>query len=599
MKEKQKRFLFRNIRFQGKMLLIYIIGGIVPFIGVCSYTNYEVNRLVLDKTKKKESNELRLISKSLKKSITIAERVGQVIYVNQELRNILSKEYKDRQTAKRDIENQEFIQDTMRDFDEIIEDITIYTSNTSIASVAPFDYLATSNKWYQETISEGGKPYWYVDYDKANKEKGIQMARAIFDGKGSLLGIEVVRINLAGVREALKEKNESSVLEFNDDDTIYRNDEIEHYGKIKEKLKNKSGTRGMVTAESGVQKYLVFYDRVLPQGTGRFMAILSIVDENAMYAPTNRITLVGYIIVGIAILFSISLIFLVSESYGGRLKKLLRQMHFVANGKYDDVEPIEGNDEIAEIYLELEKMMGDIQELLAAAVEEKVQKEKLHTRQKEVEFKMLASQINPHFLYNTLETIRMKARMNHQDEIEELVKMLAKIMRRNIRVRGQMVSLESEIELIENYLKIQSYRFGDRIRSEVVVEKAVNRDVMVMPLIIQPFVENAFVHGLEAVAENGVLQIHIYKEENEIFITVKDNGAGMNYYELANLRYYLNQQETAGNQPPIGIGVSNVNQRLKMKYGEQYGVKIDSQPGEGTIITIHFPEKDNFYGKNV
>lgn len=122
-------------------------------------------------------------------------------------------------------------------------------------------------------------------------------------------------------------------------------------------------------------------------------------------------------------------------------------------------------------------------------VEEKVQKEKMHTRQKEVEFKMLASQINPHFLYNTLETIRMKARVNHQPEIEDLVKMLAKIMRRNIQVSHKLVSLQSEIELIDNYMRIQDYRFGDRIHSEIVVDDDVDMTQEVMPLIIQPFVE--------------------------------------------------------------------------------------------------------------
>lgn len=100
-----------------------------------------------------------------------------------------------------------------------------------------------------------------------------------------------------------------------------------------------------------------------------------------------------------------------------------------------------GNDEIGEIYARLGTMMDDIQDLTESMVEEKVQKEKMHTRQKEVEFKMLASQINPHFLYNTLETIRMKARVNHQPEIEDLVKMLAKIMRRNIQVSHKLVSL--------------------------------------------------------------------------------------------------------------------------------------------------------------
>ena len=147
---------------------------------------------------------------------------------------------------------------------------------------------------------------------------------------------------------------------------------------------------------------------------------------------------------------------------------------------------------------DLEQMMQDIQKLTTKVVDEQVQKEKLHTKQKEVEFKMLASQINPHFLYNTLETIRMKAKINKEPEIEELVKKLAKIMRRNIQVGDQMVSLQSEITLIEDYLVIQNYRFGDRIHSKVIVDDNVDTSIMVIPLIMQPFVENAFAHGLES-----------------------------------------------------------------------------------------------------
>ena len=99
-------------------------------------------------------------------------------------------------------------------------------------------------------------------------------------------------------------------------------------------------------------------------------------------------------------------------------------MHLVANGEYEAVEPIEGMDEVGQIYQELERMVGDIKGLTNRISDEKVQKEKFHTKQKEAEFKMLASQINPHFLYNTLETIRMKAKINQEPEIEELVKML-------------------------------------------------------------------------------------------------------------------------------------------------------------------------------
>lgn len=261
-------------------------------------------------------------------------------------------------------------------------------------------------------------------------------------------------------------------------------------------------------------------------------------------------------------------------------------MFLVANGRYEAVEPIVGNDEIAEIYQEVEKMMEDIQELTTNIVQEKVQKEKLHTRQKEVEFKMLASQINPHFLYNTLETIRMKARVNGQKEIEDLVKMLAKILRRNIQVSNQMVSLQSEIELTENYLKIQEYRFGDRITSRVNVDSEVDLEMKVMPLIIQPFVENAFVHGLEALSRQGELIVEVTKNETDVIIYVRDNGVGMPYYRLGDLRHTLNSGENADQSH---IGISNVNQRLRIQYGDQYGVRIDSSEAEGTTVEIHIP----------
>lgn len=130
-------------------------------------------------------------------------------------------------------------------------------------------------------------------------------------------------------------------------------------------------------------------------------------------------------------------------------------------------------------------MIDSIQELMNNVIKERVQKEQVNARQKEVEFKMLASQINPHFLYNTLETIRMQARIHNQPDIEELAKMLAKIMRRNIQVSNTLQPLKSELKLVEYYLKIQDYRFHDRIHYRIETEGDIE-PLKVMPLLIQP-----------------------------------------------------------------------------------------------------------------
>ena len=328
------------------------------------------------------------------------------------------------------------------------------------------------------------------------------------------------------------------------------------------------------------------YERIFPDGTGTYYTLVSLQNYQEIMGKINTISLKSYAPVLLGLVISVLMIVIFSAIFGDRLQDLRKQMHLVATGRYNEVKPIDGMDEIAEIYQELEQMMSDIQNLMAHVVEEKVQKEKIHTRQKEVEFKMLASQINPHFMYNTLETIRMKARVNNEPEIEELVKMLAKIMRRNIQVKDQMVTLKSEVELIENYLKIQEYRFGDRIQSEVIIDDGIDLQTKTMPLIIQPFVENAYVHGLEAMTDGGRLVIHISQNEKDIVITICDNGVGMNYYRLGKLRRALHRGE---NLDETHIGINNVNQRLKLQYGEEYGIQIKSEENKGTSVEIPIP----------
>ena len=135
-------------------------------------------------------------------------------------------------------------------------------------------------------------------------------------------------------------------------------------------------------------------------------------------------------------------------------------------------------------------------------------------------------------------------------------------------------------------MKIQDYRFGDRIHSEIAVDDDVDMTQEVMPLIIQPFVENAFIHGLENKPKDGRLEVKVSQDEKNIIIEVIDNGTGMNYYQLGELRHSLTQTDGSGGH----IGISNVNQRLIMQYGKEYAVKVDSRLNEGTVVTIRIPK---------
>lgn len=285
------------------------------------------------------------------------------------------------------------------------------------------------------------------------------------------------------------------------------------------------------------------------------------------------------------IILSIIIINRFTKYFIKRLNAFKIEMHKAAEGDFTSLDKIEGEDEISELYHDLNTMINNIQHLITAVYEEQVQKEKLNSRQKEVEFKMLASQINPHFIYNTLEAIRMKARCSKELEIEELVKMLAKIMRRNIQAGDTLVTLKSEVDLVEYYLKIQQYRFGERI-SYCIVLKGKIENLKIMPLIIQPVVENAIVHGLEAKLGKGEIRIVIEHTER-LKIHVIDNGIGMSIVKLEEIKGCLNDFDILDHSH---IGLSNVNQRIKLLYGNEYGIYLESKENEGTTVIIELPK---------
>jgi two-component system sensor histidine kinase YesM len=158
-------------------------------------------------------------------------------------------------------------------------------------------------------------------------------------------------------------------------------------------------------------------------------------------------------------------------------------------------------------------------------------------------------------------------------------------MRRNIEVGDKLVTLQSEIDLVEYYLKIQKYRFGDKITYGIEIRCDINK-YKIMPLIIQPIVENAFVHGLESKEGSGEICILIEEQEN-LIIHVQDNGVGIEGAILYKIRENLSNDEELDR---TSIGLSNVNQRIKLLYGERYGIIISSTKDIGTCVDIILPK---------
>lgn len=258
---------------------------------------------------------------------------------------------------------------------------------------------------------------------------------------------------------------------------------------------------------------------------------------------------------------------------------------------------------------ELEKMAArvpyieEIKNLIDRYAAQRTRENSAQIFDKQTELTALQSQINPHFLYNTLESIRGQALMDDNTEIARMVEALAAFFRYSISRKGNLVTLRDELANIDNYMMIQRYRFNNRFSMEIIIddEDQVAYDFLIPRLIIQPVVENAIFHGLEEKLEGGKVIIEVIVTEQNLIITISDNGKGIEREKLKMLNTRIRsrdiQLEDGGNnnQRNTGIALPNIHKRIQLLFGEEYGVNIYSTVGQGTDVEITIPAN---YGRD-
>lgn len=317
---------------------------------------------------------------------------------------------------------------------------------------------------------------------------------------------------------------------------------------------------------------------------GNSFQIILLLPGSYVNYDVNRLSVIygGYC--ALMIILSMLIIILFTSIFSRRIKLLSSKMHRVAKGDFD-IDIIDtGNDEISDLYSDLRQMIGDMKRLIDESYRTRLENETFRFNQMEAEFKALASQINPHFLYNTLETIRMKAYCNNDKETAGLVKKLGKFMRRCLEFKDGEVTIKSELEFTDSYLELQSARFGDRVSYSIYSE--VDKDWLILPLLIQPIVENAFVHGIEGCKEKGRIDISVRYSGFFVMVDVRDNGGGIPPEKLLTLEEKLKISDTSSGK---SIGLTNVHKRIRLYYGEEYGMSIQSRQGVGTTIRLRLP----------
>lgn len=265
------------------------------------------------------------------------------------------------------------------------------------------------------------------------------------------------------------------------------------------------------------------------------------------------------------------------------LQKLRNAMKKVEEGDLElQIEEPGTGDEIDDLFHSFQVMITEIKQLIKKNTEEQRLKRKS-------ELNALQAQINPHFLYNTLDSIIWMAEGGETKDVVRMTSALAKLLRKSISNRQEMVSLSEEIDYTNSYLLIQKMRYKDKLNYSIDVDSSILQ-MEVVKLIIQPLVENAIYHGIKYREDNqGYIKIKGYYQDDAVVIKVIDNGVGMTQEQLEHIF-----DERVIDTKKNGVGVLNVHQRIQLYYGEEYGLSYVSQPNEGTEVTIHLPDTTFF-----
>jgi sensor histidine kinase YesM len=254
------------------------------------------------------------------------------------------------------------------------------------------------------------------------------------------------------------------------------------------------------------------------------------------------------------------------------------------------------DDEMGELILAFNRMKHATRDHITTLEEKNRMESELHHRELErleleknldhTRLEMLKSQVNPHFLFNTLNMISCMARMEDAEDTDKMILSLSGIFRYNLRTKEQEVLLEQELEALDDYIYIQQTRFDGRIayKKQVQVDPL---QVRIPSFTLQPIVENAFIHGLSRREEGGRIFLRIWQEGTMLSISVADNGRGMTDGELADLHRRMHESEHTGR----GIGLGNISRRISMLYTEG-DLRIHSRPGRGTVIQCRIPQSE-------
>ena len=314
--------------------------------------------------------------------------------------------------------------------------------------------------------------------------------------------------------------------------------------------------------------------------------LLYFVSVDDMLSSVNSVVMGSILVSVVTLLVTAVFILIISDGLTKKIRYLSQNIGNIKEQDFEGFITVDGTDEIGVLANDINLMAARINELINQVYKEQFSKMDILVKQREAELQALQSKINPHFLYNTLDSIRSNFMLDEKEKAAILLASLSKLFRYSIGQRNDVATVKQEFINVDDYMEVYRIRYGEQIGVNINILKAIE-DSQMPRLTMQPIVENSFIHGLKSKKSGFKIDITGKLSENgSVIITIKDNGAGLDEDALNKLRISLNEPDPGGDQ---NVGMRNVNDRLKLYFGKQYGLFVDSSYGNWFEVKIEMP----------
>lgn len=579
-----------DLKLRTKLILSFIVVVFVPVMIVGVILTGELRSKALDNAVEQNAANVDRVKKRTAEVIKSAYDISYLLSNDSRLAELAGRHYDTIYDVVKAYKDYPDIKEYINLYKEI-SNIRIYLNNQTLLNnwefFQPGENIIKSS-WYQKAMDSGGLVGWNYIVDERDNNKYLSLIRKIYFINQFSSGVLVINVNSQMLHSILDQETFETMIVDEDNNIISAN----RPGRVGKTLANIEFDQSIIDKQAGTYEAVlngesskILIEPLKPDSSFNGLRVISVFSIESTVKDANQIIIRALTVISISLIVALILIYWFSTLLSKRMLRLSKHISKVATGNLDIALEIDGKDEIGQLSRQFNSMVASINGLLIEVEESNQQKAQLLSKQNEIKFKMMASQINPHFLFNALESIRMKAHLKGEKEISDVVRMLGKMMRKNLEAGSRTVTLQNEIDVVRCYLEIQKFRYESRLQYELDIDPLAQQ-VHVLPLIIQPIVENAVIHGLENTEEGGVVSIKARLIDAMVHIEVTDNGAGMTVEKLECLYQSLGDHEDGEHNR---IGLRNVHSRLQLSYGNEHGLVILSEPGKGTSVRFSIP----------